>query len=235
VALVVAAAVLAFVGGVSCLSMTRAFGITFLGNRRDAHVHDGGESPPGMLAPMILHAAAAVVLGLVPELGIRLLTATLALFPVGANVEAVLVPLSSALWASRALAALLVVGAVARWLSGARARRSVTWGCGYTAGSPRMQYTASSFTEQFARVFESFLPAMRRERLHEELLPQAPGHLGTHHADPVERRMYEVLGQGEGFVTHASEKIPEQPRFAFGAGLVVLFVIGIVIFEIARP
>jgi hydrogenase-4 component B len=235
VALVVAGAVLAFAGAVSCLSMTRAFGITFLGTARDPHTHDGGEAPATMLAPMILHCGGAVLLGLAPELGIRLLTSTLALFPVGANVEAVLVPLSSAMWASRALAALLLAVGLVRWRQGLRARRSVTWGCGYTAASPRMQYTASSFTEQFARVNEAFLPVHRRERLHEELMPQAPGHLGTHHADPVEQRMFEVLGQGEGFVTQASERIPEQPRFAFGAGLVVLFVIGIVVFEIARP
>ncbi len=37
--------------------------------------------------------------------------------------------------------------------------------------------------------------------------------------------MFEVLGQGEGFVVQTSERIPEQPRFAFAAGLVTLIVI----------
>jgi hydrogenase-4 component B len=239
VALVVAAAVLAFVGAVGALSMTRAFGVAFLGTPRDATVHAGEEAPASMLAPMILHGAGVVLLGVAPELGLGFVRSTIALFPLGGSsprlVDLALAPLGSAIWASRALAAILLVVAVVRFWQGRHARRSVTWGCGYTATSPRMQYTASSFTEHFARIFESFLPALRRERISDDLLPQTAGHVSTHHADPVERRMFEVLGQGEGFVAHASERIPEQPRFAFAAGLVVLVVIGIVVFGVARP
>jgi hypothetical protein len=89
-----------------------------------------------------------------------------------------------------------------------------------------MQYTGSSFSEHFARIFDSFLPAVRRERLPTELFPTQPGQLSTHHIDAVEQRMFEVLGQGEDFIAHASERIPEQPRFAFAAGLLLLLVIG---------
>ena len=45
------------------------------------------------------------------------------------------------------------------------AARHVTWGCGYTAPNTRMQYTGTSFSLQFARVFETFLPQLRREKL----------------------------------------------------------------------
>jgi len=89
-----------------------------------------------------------------------------------------------------------------------------------------MQYTGSSFTEQFARLLESFLPALRRERVPTELFPRLPGSIQTHHPDPVEQRMFEVLGQGEDFVVRASARIPEQPRFAFAAGLFALILIG---------
>jgi hypothetical protein len=98
-----------------------------------------------------------------------------------------------------------------------------------------MQYTGSSFVEQFARIFDGFLPALRRERLTDALFPEATGHLASHYADPVERRMFEVLGQGEEFVGQASERISEQPRFAFAAGLVTLIVIGAIVFGIGRP
>jgi hypothetical protein len=90
-----------------------------------------------------------------------------------------------------------------------------------------MQYTGSSFTAQLARIFESFLPALRREQVSSELFPQGPGHVATHHPDAVERRMFEVLGQAEDFVEQAAGRIPEQPRFAFTAGLIVLLVIGL--------
>jgi hypothetical protein len=88
-----------------------------------------------------------------------------------------------------------------------------------------MQYTASSFASPFVRIFEAFLPQLRRERLPREIFPREHGHLAMHSVDAVERRMFEVLGQGEQLVTQTSDRIPEQPRFAFAAGLVALLVI----------
>ena len=235
VALVASAAVLAFVGAVSALSMTRAFGVTFLGNARDPYVHVGEEAPAAMLTPMALHAVGTVAVGLVPELGLGLVRSTVALFPFHANLDSMLQPLTSIVWASRALAVLLCAAGIVRWLQGRRARRTATWGCGYTAPSPRMQYTGSSFTEQFARIMESFLPALRREQVPSELFPQRPGHVATHHHDAVETRMFEVLGQGEKFVEQASERIPEQPRFAFAAVLIALFLIGALLLGARQP
>lgn len=235
VALVASAAVLAFVGAVSALSMTRAFGVTFLGNPRDSAVHLGEEAPASMLTPMALHAIGAVAVGVVPELGLSLIRSVVALFPLHADLDAALQPLTSIVWASRALAVFLGVAGVVRWLQGRRARRTATWGCGYTAPSPRMQYTGSSFTEQFARIFASFLPALRREQVPQELFPQASGHVSTHHHDPVERRMFEVLGQGEDFIEQVSERIPEQPRFAFAAVLIALFLIGALLLSERQP
>jgi hypothetical protein len=66
---------------------------------------------------------------------------------------------------------------------------------------------------------------LRREKLPTELFPQTNGHIATHHVDAVERRMFEVLGQGEHFVSQTAERIPEQPRFAFAAGLAAIVVI----------
>jgi hydrogenase-4 component B len=222
---VVAAALMAFVSAVSALSMTRAFGITFLGAPRDPTIVVGEDATPPMRLPMLLHALGALVIGLAPALGIAAVSGTLKLFPVGGSLAAAAAFLTPFTQASRVLAlAFLVIGAWA-WLRGAKARTSVTWGCGYAAVAPRMQYTGSSFSQPFVRIFESILPSLRRERLPSELFPPSPGHLATHHIDPVERRMFEVLGQGEDFISHASERIPEQPRFAFAAGLVALLII----------
>ena len=104
----------------------------------------------------------------------------------------------------------------------------MTWGCGYTAGTVRMQYTGSSFSAQFAMLFRPALPVLTRERLPTEPFPVHASHLSTHHVDAVERRMFEVLGQGEDFVQETSARIPEQPRFAFAAGLIALAVVAAV-------
>jgi len=152
----------------------------------------------------------------------------LALFPFGtpASVDAALAPLRSLVWASRILAILLLAVGFVRWRQGLAARRSPTWGCGYSAASPRMQYTGSSFVEHFARIFEACMPVLRRERIPSEIFPQTAGHLGTHHADAVERRIFEVLARGEDAITRVSERIPAHPRFAFAAGLCALLIIG---------
>jgi hydrogenase-4 component B len=229
IALVAAAALLAFVGAVSVLSTTRAFGVAFLGQPRDASVHHGGEAPALMLWPMALHAVAILVLGVAPTLALGLFGAALNAFPIGRPAAASLHTIAGAIWASRALAAVLLTSGFIAWRRGQTARRSGTWACGYTAGSPRMQYTGSALVEPFARLFESFVPALRRERRPEGPFPQHSSHVATHHADPVERRLFEVLGQGEDFISRVSHRIPENPRFAFAAGLVVIIVIGVLV------
>ncbi|MEW5855660.1 MAG: proton-conducting transporter membrane subunit, partial [Myxococcota bacterium] len=68
-------AVLSVVGAISALSMTRAYGITFLGLPRDASVRSHGEARPSMLIPMALHALGVIVVGVVPALGLALVAA----------------------------------------------------------------------------------------------------------------------------------------------------------------
>ena len=232
--LIAAAAGLAFVGAVGALAMTRAFGLSFLGAARDPNVVIGDDAPPSMLAAMAVHAVGVIVIGVAPELGIAAITSTLKLFPFGGAASAALAPLVAVVWASRALAAVLLVTGVLAWRRARHVRRSVTWGCGYPSISPRMQYTGSSFSEYFTRLFEAILPRQRRERISDDLFPVSTGHLGSNHVDVVERRMFEVLNQGQDFIGNASEKIPEQPRFAFAAGLVVLVIIGAVVTGLTR-
>jgi hydrogenase-4 component B len=184
---------------------------------------------------MLVLAACAVAVGLSPGFGLNLIRSTVALIPLHTHFDELTRLLTPMVWASRALAACLLVAVVVRGLQARTARRAATWACGYTAVSPRMQYTGSSFSEQFARIFESFLPALRREQVPSELFPQHPGRVQTHHPDPVERRMFEVLGQGEDFVVQASTKIPEQPRFAFAAGLIALLLVGALLLGSGQP
>lgn len=227
-ALVAVAALLGFVGAVSMLSMTRAFGIAFLGAPRDPRAHTGGDPPATMRAPMWAHAAGAVALGLAPELGLALVRAS-----VDGLVPAPHAPVSlgAAAWASRALAAALLVFGALAWLRQRAARTTETWACGYRATTPRMQVTGAAFAAHFARIFEGVLPVVRRERPPRGAFPEGRGHLETHHPDPVERRMFEVLDQGDDLVTHAAERISEQPRFAFALGLVALLVVGALVSE----
>ncbi|MCE9578666.1 MAG: proton-conducting membrane transporter [Deltaproteobacteria bacterium] len=226
VALAAMAAVLAFVGATSALAITRAFGVAFLGVARDPKIHATEPVPRTLLATMVVHAAAIVVVGLVPLVGLALVQAPVALFT-GPDAPPLARSLDAVLDLVRVLAALLAVLGVLGWWIGRRARRHVTWGCGFAAPSPRMQYTASSFAAQFNRIFEAVMPVKRRETLPRAVFPTQPGQLSTSHVDAVERRMFEVLGQNEQMAVAVSKRVPEQPRIAFAIGLVVL--VGIVV------
>lgn len=225
-ALVSAAALLGFVGSVSALAMVRAFGVAFLGSPRDSAVTDHGDPPATMLLPMGLHAAGVVLLGLAPSVGVAFIRPVVVLFHSGAAgmaaVDDVLSPLQ---WACRGLVVGIVVLGLVGWRLGRGARRHVTWGCGYTAANPRMQYTGSSFSQPFVEIFESLSPQRWRVKLSGKIFPPASGHLEVHVADAVEGRIFEVLGRGEQLFVRAAAAIPEQPRYAFGAGLVVLVVL----------
>ncbi|MDB4959604.1 MAG: hyfB [Myxococcales bacterium] len=230
VVLVCMAAVIAFVGAVSALSLTRAFGIAFLGTPRDPAVHTGHEAPRTMIGPMAIHTCGIVALGVFPGIALYLVRPVLALFTahVPGSAPDLGDTLAPVVWACRGLALVIAVVVALTWRRRAAARTSVTWGCGYTAGNSRMQYTGSSFSAQLTSLFRPALPVMTREQLPTEPFPQHKSHLSTHHVDAVEQRMFEVLGQGEQFVQDTSGRIPEQPRFAFAAGLVVLVIVALV-------
>ena len=228
VVLVCAAGMLAFVGAVGALSATRAFGLAFLGAPRDASIHAGEDAPRTMVVPMFVHAAGIAVLGVFPTLGLWIVEPVVALLGAAAAPGAIADMLAPAVWACRVLAVVLAVALALAWRRRAAARTSVTWGCGYTAATARMQYTGGSFSAQLSTLFRPALPLVTREHLPVEPFPQQHAHLSTNHVDAVERRMFEVLGQGEEFVQETSGRIPEQPRFAFAAGLLALVILALV-------
>jgi hydrogenase-4 component B len=232
--LVGVAALLAFVGGVSALSMTRAFGIVFLGAPRDASVRCDGEASAPLQIPMFVHALGIAVLGLVPAAGLAVVDQPVRLFLGAGADEGALAPatlaanlLAPIVWAG--LAILAVLGALVllrRRLAGPTAApRHVTWGCGYGAPTARMQYTGASFSAQLAAIAYAVLPHLRREKLPRGPFPEGSGRLESTCVDAVEQRMFEVLGEGDDTVANAARRIPLEPSFSLGAGLVVLVVL----------
>ncbi len=225
-ALVCAAALLAFVGAVGALSMVRAFGVAFLGSPRDPTVVVRHEAPAPMLGAMAAHAAGVVLVGLVPAAGLALVMPVVDAVPAAAGAAGVVGAVTGPMaWASRALAVGLVGVGVLGWLSGRNARTSVTWGCGYAAPNPRMQYTASSFADPFVRLFAALVDRRERGVRHDGVFPPEHERFESSIADAVEGRIFEVLGRGEHVFHRVAASVPEEPRFAFAAGLVTLLVV----------
>jgi hydrogenase-4 component B len=144
---------LALIGTLAMACFVKVFGMVFLGSARSGHARDVHESPPTMLGPMAVLIACCFFIGLAPVLITPILDdAVRAWAPElrGSGVElATLAPLNWVGVMSVLLLAALLLGYLAlrvRLQQGIRAE-GATWGCGYTAPTPRMQYSSSSFAQ----------------------------------------------------------------------------------------
>jgi hydrogenase-4 component B len=189
---VMAAPVLALVGGLALACFVKVFGVMFLGSPRggadDIRVVDDAEATRGMRLGMGLLAAGCVVIGLFPSaMGPLLVAATgdwASAGPAGAPPAELAAVLGQAARLSAAAALLLVLSAaVALWLR-RRARHAVygapTWSCGLEAPAPRARYTASSFADGLVDVLA---PGRRLERAASADLFPAPARMHSHLPD----------------------------------------------------
>lgn len=232
-ALSVAAAALAFVGAVSALSITRAFGVVFLGSSRDTSLPPGQEPSGWMLVPMGIHAAGTVLLGVVPVLGFALVAGPTGLFmatlpgPTSLDsLQSVIGTLTriGTLSGALVLAFILVWGLRTLFLRQAPVR-DATWGCGYGSPNTRMQYTGASFSTDFSNRFKNIMVLLKRQKSPIGYFP-GDSYVITDCVDAVERRLYSVIDHGNDSATRLSQKLHEDdPRMAFSAGLLAILAI----------
>lgn len=174
-----AAAMLALTGGLAAACFVKAFGVTFLGRPRSAHAEQATESPPTMLAGMMVLATACVAIGLAPGYAVRLLDRPTAELLGGVSASSVVTaqgPLvlstgagqlglgstAISITASAGLLALfaLVVGLVRGWPRTAGRRLAPTWTCGMTPVS-RFDYTATAFAKPLRFIFAALYRPQR--------------------------------------------------------------------------
>jgi hydrogenase-4 component B len=191
--LLFAIAVLATVGAMAVLCFVRLAGIALLGEPRSEGAARAHESPRGMVLPMALLAALAIAMPFVAPLLIEPLAPLM--FELGVRAPAIamahdalvdLANVSIALWIG-ILAVFLLIRRLTR-----RRRESETWGCGYLAPSPRMQYSGASFAEGLHRLLPGILRAKVSVPYRTELFPP-PVDLTVDADDPFTRAAYEPL------------------------------------------
>jgi len=166
---VLAAPVLALIGGLAAACFAKVFGAVFLGSPRGPCGAGAQDPPATMLLPAAGLAAACVGIGLLPAALLPSLTRAAAHWsrlPEAAMAGPAAEAGASAMRVSLGAAALLAaVGAIAAF----RRRRlpapqpaAETWGCGYALPTARMQYTGSSFAEMLVLRFGwAFAPRAR--------------------------------------------------------------------------
>jgi formate hydrogenlyase subunit 3/multisubunit Na+/H+ antiporter MnhD subunit len=177
VPLLIVAGALVLIGGLASACFAKAFGIVFLGTPRAPLGRAAKDPGPLMLIPMVILAAACAAIGLLSPAIVPGLGAAVAGISGGAE-AAMADPLDEAgSWLARFVAcaaALIVLTALLLLLRRiVLARREVraaeTWGCGFLAPTPRMQYTASSFADPLTSLFGPILGTRRRA-----VLPSGP-------------------------------------------------------------
>lgn len=185
-----AAPALALIGALAVACFVKVFGAVFLGTARSEHARHAHESPPSMIGAMAVLVVCCFCIGLLPTAVTPILGQAVSAWASElGDVEPRLTALAPLNWISVMawvlVASLTAVGALFWW----RLRHSVvetglTWGCGFTAPTPRIQYTSSSFAEMLVGLFRWAL----RPRIHRPhiaaILPQ-PTDFHSHVPDPV--------------------------------------------------
>ena len=144
---------LVVIGGLALFCFTKAFGITFLGTPRRIKTEELKESSAGSLVPLYLILGLIVFIGVYPALFAPVLFKTANYFltvPVALPEASI-----SSITSISGFAALFTGITVLLFLlkkivtKNKRIETGPTWGCGYTGPGDGVQYTASSFAENY--------------------------------------------------------------------------------------
>jgi hydrogenase-4 component B len=172
-AAVFAAVSLGVTGALALACFVKVCGVVFLGLPRSEvaeHVHECGWR---MRLPMLALGVACAAIGLAPVLFWPALASAAAAWQPATAYNGASAPLVTLGVFHLALAALVTLAAVLLWR---RVRRNglsrvETWGCGYAAPTPRMQYTAGSFAGIITGWFAWILRPERHTHLPEGIFP----------------------------------------------------------------
>jgi hydrogenase-4 component B len=139
---------LALAGALALASFMKAGAVIFLGAPRTKAAEHAHESGLLMRGPMGALACACVAIGLAPAVFWPPVARAVGAWNPAWAAAAPPVPLFTLSMVHVALAALFLAGGALLWCR-ARAtglRRALTWDCGYSRPTPRMQYTGGSFS-----------------------------------------------------------------------------------------
>jgi formate hydrogenlyase subunit 3/multisubunit Na+/H+ antiporter MnhD subunit len=193
VAVLLATGLVSLVGAMAAVCFLRLVGIALLGEPRSAEARGAHENSAWLTAPMGMLIVASAAIAIFPA------PVVVAVARAGRSIRgdaapslpdaplATLGEVNSVLWGS-----IFVAWGLFAWLRrGKPVARDVTWGCGYVAATPRMQYTARAFAELFGA---TLLPDRLRPRF-SQLAPKGtfpePGSFASTCDDPLTRDMYD--------------------------------------------
>lgn len=153
-------AALALIGGISMLTFTKGFGTIFLGNPRARLHQQPQEVSMGMRLPQYFILVIMVSIGLFPQFYFSTVNDIISDFIPAASSGKLLIPVSlmNSIAGTGKSAMLFIVLLILIYLL----RKNIslkhgsltgpTWGCGYAAPTPKMQYTGKSFSKSLGKL-----------------------------------------------------------------------------------
>ena len=184
---------LSIIGGLAIFCFTKAFGSVFLGVPRYPHDESLASDDRRKLFPMYMAVILIMAVGLFPQWFMRALSLPLGQFiPVAGN--AVLNDYAGIFDTIGTIgfysAGFLLLVVLIFFLRKGLTRQlpvttGPTWGCGYVAPSPKMQYTASSFVRNYRKLAGPLLILHREKKEVEGIFPGEAAHR-THPEDKTE-------------------------------------------------
>ncbi len=153
---------LVLIGGLCVFCFTKAFGLTFLGSRRSVKTQEAKEVPPIMLLPMILLIVAILFIGFFPGKAGQLILDILQGTSLAVNndqLPSIISDFSNIGFVNIIL--VLTLGGLFVLRAWQQKRVTIahgpTWGCGYTAGDHRHQYTPTSYADSLQQLADPLL------------------------------------------------------------------------------
>ncbi len=156
--MIISIGILSMAGGVSMLTFTKAFGTIFLGEPRTEYTHKPVEAHWTMQLPMMVITLLMLFIGLFPQRIFQCLTIviqssgfttvelatskTVHILTMTGRSSVILLGIIGLLWLIRKV-----------FIRKENRDLQPTWGCGYVAARPSMQYTGKSFSKSLAKLF----------------------------------------------------------------------------------
>lgn len=153
---------LALIGGLAIFCFTKIYGVVFLGTPRTDIDNTAGDVSKIMLVPQYLIVLFMILVGLFPLIFIKPLL-TLISFQFHIEAVSLLESVSGPFTSIPLLSLVLIILVSGLYLTrrvllkSRRVDYGPTWGCGYTAGTSRQQYTATSYANNFSELAQPVL------------------------------------------------------------------------------
>ena len=171
---------LSLIGGLAIFCFTKAFGIVFLGQPRSEKASMAKEVSNDMIIPQYITLFFIVLIGMIPAIFVRpvfnIISLSFNLPDITSLTGSAITNLTQISILIGAFVIVVVILLVYRYfhLRSKQISYGPTWGCGYTAGTSKQQYTATSYAYNFNHLAKPVLQTKKimKDIREDELFPE---------------------------------------------------------------